>query len=60
MLNKNAKERPSVAEILQMPIVRQKMIEFVNSGGMSAGTGIFIKNNPTVKGPTNNIQQQVD
>ena len=55
MLNKNAKERPSVAEILQMPIVRQKMIEFVNSGGMSAGTGIFIKNNPTVKGPANGV-----
>ena len=53
MLNKNAQERPSVAQILQMPIVRQKMIDFVNNGGLtSAGggqNGIYIKNNPTLK-----------
>jgi NIMA (never in mitosis gene a)-related kinase len=29
LLNKNASERPSVAQILQMPIVRSKMLEFV-------------------------------
>jgi hypothetical protein len=59
MLNKNAKERPSVAEILQMPIVRQKMIEFVNSGGLTksgaSNGGIYIKNNPTLK-PQNVIE----
>jgi maleate cis-trans isomerase len=33
-----------------MPIVRQKMIEFVNSGGITiAGSkGLYIKNNPTI------------
>ena len=37
-----------------MPIVRQKMIEFVNSGGLTAQgqKGIYIKNNPTLK-PSN-------
>jgi NIMA (never in mitosis gene a)-related kinase 1/4/5 len=35
LLNKNASERPSVAQILQMPIVRQKMIDFVNTGGVT-------------------------
>jgi maleate cis-trans isomerase len=50
MLNKNAQERPSVAQILQMPIVRQKMIDFVNNGGITiAGSkGLYIKNNPQV------------
>ena len=40
-----------MAQILQMPIVRQKMIEFVNSGGMTiAGQNrIYIKNAPVVK-----------
>lgn len=48
MLNKNAQERPSVDQILQMPIVRQKMIDFVNKGGITiAGSkGLYIKNNP--------------
>jgi NIMA (never in mitosis gene a)-related kinase len=51
LLNKNAQERPSVSQILQMPIVRQKMIEFVNSGGMTIGAPnrIYIKNAPVVK-----------
>ena len=48
-MNKNAKERPSVQEILQMPIVRQRMIDFVNTGGITINKGIYIKNNPTVK-----------
>jgi hypothetical protein len=53
MLNKNAQERPSVAQILQMPIVRQKMIDFVNNGGLTSSgggpsSGIYIKNNPTL------------
>jgi hypothetical protein len=36
-----------------MPIVRQKMIEFVNSGGLTiAGSkGLYIKNNPTIVAP---------
>jgi hypothetical protein len=38
-----------------MPIVRQKMIEFVNSGGLTAQgqKGIYIKNNPTLKPAAN-------
>ncbi len=51
MLNKNAQERPSVADILQMPIIRTKMLEFVKSGGMTiAGSkGIYVKNAPVLK-----------
>lgn len=50
LLNKNATERPNVSEILQMPIVRAKMIDFVNSGGITiAGSkGLYIKNAPIV------------
>ena len=35
LLNKNSAERPSVAQILQMPIVRAKMIDFVKDGGVT-------------------------
>ena len=53
LLNKNATERPNVSEILQMPIVRAKMIDFVNSGGITiAGSkGLYIKNAPIVVQP---------
>jgi hypothetical protein len=41
-----------------MPIVRQKMIEFVNQGGMTIGgqSRIYIKNTPVVK-PVQEIPQ---
>lgn len=49
MLNKNAAERPSVAQILQMPIVRNKMIDFVKTGGVTmAEKPIYIKNAPVI------------
>lgn len=39
-----------MAQILQMPIVLQKMKEFVNSGGITiAGSkGLYIKNAPVI------------
>jgi serine/threonine protein kinase len=53
LLNKNASERPNVAEILQMPVVRERMREFVNSGGITiAGSkGLYIKNAPIIVQP---------
>jgi len=33
LLEKDPKDRPSVAEILQMPMVKKKMAEFVKSKG---------------------------
>lgn len=50
LLNKTASERPSVAQILQMPIVRQKMLEFVSSGGVTieASKPVYVRNAPLV------------
>ena len=50
LLNKNSHERPSVADILQMPIVRSKMMEFVTNGGatLTRANTIYVKNTPTV------------
>ena len=51
MLNKNARERPSVAQILKMDVVKQKMMEFVQSQGKAAlpeGKTIYKKQRPTI------------
>lgn len=51
LLNKNAHERPSVAQILQTPVVRRKMQEFVTNGGNTIGDkqkGVFVRNNPLI------------
>eukprot|EP00347_Sterkiella_histriomuscorum_P014193 403361812 len=50
LLNKNAQERPSVAQVLQMPIVRQKMQDFVASGGstLEASKPVYVRNAPLV------------
>ena len=51
LLEKKPENRPSVADILQMDIVKKKMLEFVKSGGMTiAGSkGIYVKNAPVLK-----------
>jgi NIMA (never in mitosis gene a)-related kinase len=51
LLNKESKERPNLSEILQLPLIRGKMQEFVQSGGATIKRGdtkrqIFIKNKP--------------
>lgn len=50
LLNKDSALRPSVAQILSMPLVRQKMIDFVQTGGQTlvGDKGIYVKNNPTI------------
>lgn len=50
LLNKNAQERPSVAQILQMPIVRDKMQEFVNKGGITIAPTktVYVRNAPII------------
>ncbi len=50
LLNKDPQSRPTVAQVLQLPIVRKKMEEFVLTGGktIGAGKGLYVKNTPTV------------
>lgn len=54
LLNKNATERPSVAQILQMPIVRSKMQEFVANGGVTiqASKAVYVRNAPIIVQPS--------
>ena len=49
MLQKDSKDRPSIQDIIQMPLIRQKMQEFMQSGGATIGADkkqIFKKNRP--------------
>jgi len=53
LLEKDPKDRPSVAEILKMNIVKQKMAEFVAHKGqtLKAGEKVYIKETPQIVVP---------
>lgn len=50
LLEKDPKDRPSIAEILQMPMVKQKMSDFVASKGLTVkqASKIYNKQMPTM------------
>ena len=50
LLEKQPENRPSVAEILQMDVIKKKMIEFVKSKGqtLQGGKTIYNKQVPTI------------
>jgi len=50
LLKKDPKERPSIAQILQMPMVKKKMSEFVAAKGqnLKTSTKVFNKQVPTI------------
>ena len=46
-MEKEPNKRPSVREILKMPLIRQKALEFKESGGLQRSkTMVFVKNIP--------------
>ena len=48
LLNKNAQERPSVAQVLQLPFIQTMMLAFVQSNGVSTRNPVYVKNAPVI------------